>query len=181
MWLGVLKKLVLVIVKINEALKAANYTDNTFIKSNLPVDNDLEGLIYGDTYNFDAGTNAETVINRSINEMSVIIDKYDLANKFKQQNLTVYQGITLASVVQKEASNADDQRQVAKVFFNRLSANMPLGSDVTYQYVADKAGLKRDYSIGSPYNTRIVKGLPPGPICTPGLSALEAVAEPGTK
>ena len=55
---------------------------------------------------------------------------------------------------------------------------MPLGSDVTYQYIADKTGVTRDPNLDSPYNTRRYAGLPPGPIATPGLSALQAVAEP---
>ena len=55
---------------------------------------------------------------------------------------------------------------------------MELGSDVTYQYIADKNGLERSPSLKSPYNTRIQKGLPPGPIATPSLSALDAAANP---
>ena len=55
---------------------------------------------------------------------------------------------------------------------------MNLGSDVTYQYAADKLGVARDTQLDSPYNTRVHKGLPPGPIATPGLSALNAVANP---
>jgi UPF0755 protein len=68
--------------------------------------------------------------------------------------------------------------QIAQVFYLRLAQSMPLGSDVTYQYIADRTGVARDPDLDSPYNTRRYAGLPPGPIATPGLKALLAVANP---
>jgi UPF0755 protein len=90
----------------------------------------------------------------------------------------LYEGITLASIVQREASTPADQQQVAQVFYSRLAIGMQLGSDVTYQYIADKTGVARDPGLDSPYNTRRYTGLPPGPIAVPGSSALLAVANP---
>jgi UPF0755 protein len=97
--------------------------------------------------------------------------------KFKTRGLTLYQGITLASIVQRE-SGGGDEAQIASVFYNRLRIDMVLGSDVTYQYAADKAGVPRDVNLDSPYNTRRYPGLPPGPIAAPGLRALLGVANP---
>ena len=73
-----------------------------------------------------------------------------------------------------------DEAGIAQVFYSRLALNMPLGSDVTYQYIADKLGVPRDPNLDSPYNTRKYTGLPPGPISTPGKAALLAVATPAT-
>ena len=111
--------------------------------------------------------------------------KNNLVEGFKQQGLTLYEGITLASIVQRESITppdtsepSADQKQIAQVFYSRLAAGMTLGSDVTYQYAADKLGVARDVNLDSPYNTRRYKGLPPGPIASPGLTALKAVAAP---
>ena len=105
------------------------------------------------------------------------MEKNNLKEGFKKQGLTLYKGITLASIVQREVL-APDQPQVAQVFYSRLKQGMNLGSDVTYHYAADKQGVARDFNLESPYNTRKYKGLPPGPISAPGLSALRATANP---
>ena len=107
------------------------------------------------------------------------IEEKQLVKKYASHNLSLYQGITLASIVQKESlGNLEDMKKIAGVFYNRLKANMTLGSDVTYQYIADKNKLDRDVNLESPYNLRIKKGLTPTPIATPGVNALEAVANP---
>src|SRR5207248_2549788 len=97
---------------------------------------------------------------------------------FQKQGLNLYQGITLASIIQREVPGAADQKQVAQVFLTRLGMEMPLGSDVTYQYAAKKMGVTPSPDLDSPYNTRKYPGLPPGPIASPGLTALQAVANP---
>lgn len=144
-----------------------------------PASADLEGYIFGETYEFTSAATVETVLNRTFDEYEAAIQEYDLANGFKKHGLTLYEGITLASIVQREALGAEDQRQIARVFLNRMAAGMTLGSDVTYQYIADKTGVQRDVNLDSPYNTRRYKGLPPGPIAAPGIGALKGVANPG--
>ncbi|MDR0591258.1 MAG: endolytic transglycosylase MltG [Candidatus Nomurabacteria bacterium] len=141
-----------------------------------PAEADLEGYIYGDTYEFYEGVPVETIIERVLKEMEQVVDDGNLAVKFKAQGLNLYQGITLASIVQREGGG--DLPEVASVFLNRLNAGMTLGSDVTYQYIADKLGVERDPALDNPYNTRVYPGLPPGPISSPGKSALLAVADP---
>ena len=84
----------------------------------------------------------------------------------------------MASIIQREVSNPEDQRIVAQVFYRRLAEGMRLESDVTYQYICDKLGVPRDVKYDSPYNTRLYAGLPIGPISNPGRSALLAVASP---
>ena len=112
------------------------------------------------------------------------IVKYELKQGFAKQGLSLFEGITLASIVQRETLSpagdepTEDQRMVAQVFLNRLNSGMNLGSDVTYQYIADKLNIARDPTLDNPYNTRVYRGLPPGPISSPSLSALRSVTNP---
>jgi UPF0755 protein len=143
-----------------------------------PAGTDLEGYIYGETYNFDSNATVEEILNKTFDEFYAEVQKNNLIEEFKKQNLTLYQGITLASIIQREVPHAVDQKHVAQIFLKRLAIGMPLGSDVTYQYAAKKLGITPSPTLDSPYNTRKVTGLPPGPIAAPGASALEAVAHP---
>lgn len=169
--------------EVDQALKA-KYDSPVF--AGRPDDAGLEGYIYGETYYVVADATAEQILQRAIDEFTKVVKENDFKRKFADQGLTLYQGITLASIVQRESLGCqgqpacDDQRQIASVFYNRLKTEMPLGSDVTYHYAADKDGLERNFQLDSPYNTRIHTGLPPGPIAVPGLSALNAVADPVT-
>lgn len=156
---------------------AADYSDLPLF-ADKPATADLEGYIYGQTYQVAAGSTVEQILRRTFTEYYAQIEKNNLIAGFQQQGLNLYEGITLASIIQREAADATDQKQVAQVFFTRLAMDMMLGSDVTYQYAADKMGVPRDHTLESPYNTRIHTGLPPGPIGSPGLTALQAVAAP---
>ncbi len=160
---------------IDEAL---NKSYNRPLFATKPANADLEGYIYGETYHFDASSTPESILNQTFDEFEAVIEEYSLVEGFKQQGLSLFEGITLASIIQREVPDGDDQRQVAGVFYNRMANGMNLGSDVTYQYAADKLGVARTPTLDSPYNTRIYAGLPPGPISAPGESALIAVASP---
>lgn len=142
-----------------------------------PATADLEGYIYGDTYTMGSGASVEDILIFTFAEYETVIKDNDLVAKFKAQGLSLFEGLTLASIVQRE-SGGNDQAEIASVFYNRIAAGMALGSDVTYQYIADKEGNPRDVNYDSPYNTRRYVGLPPGPIATPGLQALLGVANP---
>ncbi len=144
-----------------------------------PADADLEGYIYGETYQMPADATAEQVIERTFDEFYKVVTANSLIDKYKQRGFTLHQGIILASIVQREiGGNEKDEPMVAGVFFNRLEQGMNLGSDVTYQYIADKTGVARDPGLQSDYNTRIHTGLTPGPIASPGKGALLSVANP---
>ncbi len=180
------KKLIAVGFGEQEVDVALNKRYDRLLFSSKPAGTDLEGYIYGDTYEFDESTTVEGVLARTFDEFEAAIRDNDLVNGLKKQGLNLYEGITLASIVQREVTSPnpsvanDDQKQVARVFLNRKAAGMTLGSDVTYQYIADKTGVARDPTLDSPYNTRRYPGLPPGPIAAPGLGAVLAVANPGT-
>lgn len=170
-------------------LKKAGYSDSAInaafskqydspLFATKPASADLEGYIYGDTYEFNSDATVEQILARTFDEYSQVIQDNKLVDDFQKQGLSLYQGITLASIIQKEVSGVSDERQVAQIFLKRLQIGMPLGSDVTYHYAAAKLGVAPSPSLDSPYNTRLYKGLPPGPISTPGLTALQAVANP---
>ncbi len=162
---------------ITAALKMT-YDSPLFAKK--PASADLEGYIYGETYNFNVGATVQDILTSVFQQYYSVVQKNNLVAGFASHGLNLYEGITLASIVQRESGNKTDQPQVAQVFYSRLASGMTLGSDVTYQYIADKTGVARDPNLNSPYNTRRFAGLPPGPIAVPGLTAMQAVANPAS-
>lgn len=145
-----------------------------------PTSADLEGYIYGETYNFSTSASVEDILVRTFDEYYQAITTEKLIDGFKAQDLNLYQGITLASIIQREVRGEADEAQVAQVFLKRLREGIVLGSDVTYKYAAKRFNLVDSPLQDSEYNTRIVHGLPPGPISVPGLGALKAVAHPAS-
>ena len=144
-----------------------------------PADASLEGYLYGETYEFYVGESVENIITKMLDQLYSVVQANDLENKFAAQGLDLFQGITLASIVQKEANNATDYAKVAQVFYKRLSQGISLGSDITVQYVlATYTDNAAALGIDSPYNTRLYTGLTPGPVSNPGESALVATANP---
>ncbi len=154
-----------------------------------PDDASLEGYLYGETYEFYQDDSVETIIMRMLEELSSTVSKNNLKNKFESRGLTLYQGIILASIIQKEAGNLslEEQKNIASVFYNRLEAGMTLGSDVTVTYALNQLSAEErekykdnaeKLTIDSCYNTRLYAGLPCGPISSPGAFALIAAANP---
>ena len=162
----------------------SNYDASLPLFESKPSNADLEGYIYGETYKFAIGTPMNEVLSQIFEHYQSNIVKYELKQGFAKQGLSLFEGITLASIVQRETLSpagdepTEDQRMVAQVFLNRLNSGMNLGSDVTYQYIADKLNIARDPTLDNPYNTRVYRGLPPGPISSPSLSALRSVTNP---
>ena len=173
--------------EISNAFKA-KYDNPLF--ADRPSGSSLEGYVFGETYQFTGDATAKDVLQTVFDHMYKVVQKNDLVNKFKAQGLTLYQGLTIASIVERELGCEDKptverknrcyqyQRGIAQVFITRYKKNMQLGSDVTFIYAADKAGVKPKVDIDSPYNTRKHTGLPPTPIATPGELSLKAVADP---
>lgn len=145
-----------------------------------PADASLEGYIFGETYRIPAGATVEDILSRSFDQMYEVIEREGLVARFNRQGLNLYQAITLASIIEREVGDPADQRQVAQVFLARLQKHMPLGADATFVYAAalNNEAPRPDYP--SAYNTRLHTGLPPGPIASPGASALKAVADPAS-
>jgi UPF0755 protein len=105
----------------------------------------------------------------------------ELIDRARQRGITLHQLLTLASIIEREAVVRDEMPLISAVFWNRLRRNMPLQADPTVQYATGKGrrGLSRaDLQVDHPYNTYRRPGLPPGPIASPGLSAIEAAVAP---
>jgi UPF0755 protein len=145
-----------------------------------PSGSDLEGYIFGETYNFTGDATVEQILTRTFDQLESTIKQYDLVSAYQKQGLSLYQGITLASIIQREVASEADEKQVAQVFYKRLREGGTLGSDVTFIYAAKKLGVTPSPTLDSPYNTRVHPGLPPGPISNPGISALLAAANPAS-
>ncbi len=149
------------------------------ILADLPAGATLEGYLYPDTYRVRAGDKLDVVINKALNQFYKVAKSNGILDGFKKHKLNIHKGITLASIVAKEVKNPSDQKKVAGVFYNRLNQGYSLGSDVTFKYAYSQGLCDSNTSkCDSVYNTRINKGLPPGPIANPSLSALKAVANP---
>ncbi len=99
----------------------------------------------------------------------------------KSKNLTVYDVLTIASMIEREVSVPSERKTVAAVIYNRLKMGEPLGIDATIRFALDnwtEPLTDADLETDSPYNTRTNQGLPPGPIGNPGLASIEAAAHP---
>ncbi len=167
---------------------AAQYTGPLF--EGKPAGTTLEGYVYGETYYVEPNATVQQVLQTSFDQMYKDVTAEGLVAKYKAKNLNLYQAITLASIVQRELNCEGKptpdrkercyqyQRTIAQVFLTRLQQGMSLGSDVTFIYAADMQGVAPTVDIQSPYNTRIHTGLPPGPIASPGLTALKSVGNP---
>ncbi len=147
----------------------------------------LEGYLFPDTYEIATDATAADVIDRMLATFGQRFTP-EMREKARAQGLSIHEAVTLASIVEREAQVPEERALIAGVFHNRLQAGMHLNADPTVQYALgyqEDAGQwwKRplyleDLKVDSPYNTYTHVGLPPGPICNPGLAALQAVVEP---
>ncbi|MFT4049770.1 MAG: endolytic transglycosylase MltG [Solirubrobacterales bacterium] len=142
----------------------------------------LEGFLFPATYEVAAGANVDKLVPQQVTAFKNNIAGVNMAYA-RKKNLTVFDVVTIASLIDREVSVASERKLVAAVIYNRLKAGIPLGIDATSRFETHNwtepltnAVLKKD----TPYNTRINKGLPPGPIGSPGLAALKAAARPAT-
>lgn len=145
----------------------------------------FEGLMFPATYELGGSTSAAEFLNDLTDEMETRVGRLDVAaakERVKEQwglELSTYDLLTVASMIQAEAGNAEEAPQIATVIYNRLAADMPLGIDAVDRYGAELDGTPVDYEdTEAPYNTRRSPGLPPTPISAPGEFALEAALAP---
>lgn len=162
--------------EVDKALQPEAYVTHPAL-TDKPAGASLEGFLYPDSFQKDANTDPSVIVRESLDEMAEHLTP-DIRSAFAAHGLTVFQGVTLASILEKEVSKQTDRAQAAQVFLKRLNSDMTLGSDVTAFYGAIIAGKEPDVSYDSPYNTLQHKGLPPGPISNVSASSLQAVANP---
>jgi UPF0755 protein len=159
-----------------EAFEPAQYEGHPALVDK-PRGANLEGYLYPESFQKDGTTKPTQIITSSLDEMQKRLTP-ELRAQFAKRGLSVYQGITLASIIEKEVSVISDKALVSQVFYKRLSMDMGLESDPTAFYGAIIAGQEPSLRYDSAYNTYLVKGLPPGPISNVTQESLRAAANP---
>jgi UPF0755 protein len=161
---------------VDTAFDPAQYASSPAL-ADKPANASLEGFLYPDSYQKDANTDPKVIVQAALDEMEQRLTPERRA-AFAAHGLSVYQAVTMASIIEREVSNAGDRAQVAQVIYKRMASNMKLESDPTAYYGAIKDGRAPSLSYDSPYNTYKIQGLPVGPISNVSESSLDAVAHP---
>lgn len=156
------------VAQIGEYLEKKNITTNDeFLK----VAKDKEGYLFPDTYRIAKEATSEEIINLMLDNFHNRTEDFDVKPET----------VILASIVEREAKTDEDRTKIAGVYQNRLDIDMKLQADPTVQYAKGNwdPPTRADYeNVESPYNTYLHKGLPPGPICNPGLASINAALSP---
>lgn len=145
----------------------------------LPGEN-LEGFLFPDTYQFPLRVSGEEVVKKMRDNFEKKLTP-DLREEIERQGKTIFEIVTLASLIEKEVKTKEDRELVSGILWKRLKNNILLQVDATITYLTGKKTTKipmEDLQIDSPYNTYKYKGLPLGPICNPGLDSIKAAIYP---
>jgi UPF0755 protein len=140
-----------------------------------------EGFLFPKQYEFERGTTAPQMVTRMLEQYLLETQTLDISGAKERLNLTEYELVTVASLIEKEASNPEERPVVASVIYNRIRKDMPLQIDASVLYALDRPKEElslADLKVDSPYNTYENAGLPPGPICSPSRQSLEAAINP---
>ena len=140
----------------------------------------LEGLLWPSTYQVVRRDDAATLVRRLVTEFEQRAATVDFA-RVGATGVSPYEAVIVASMVEAEAARDSERPLIARVIYNRLQVGMPLGIDATVNYALGehkKSLSESDLAVDSPYNTRLVAGLPPTPIGAPGIESLRAAAAP---
>jgi UPF0755 protein len=161
--------------------EAARRTDYGYGFLEDPAIETTEGFLFPKQYEFEEGTTAPQMVTRMLEQYLLETQTLDISSAKERFNLTEYELLTVASLIEKEASNPEERPLVASVIYNRIRQDMPLQIDASVQYALERPKEElslADLKIDSPYNTYENTGLPPGPICSPGKQSLEAAINP---
>ncbi|MBR7024737.1 MAG: endolytic transglycosylase MltG [Selenomonadaceae bacterium] len=164
-----------------EFLKAAeDFTPYDYMRKRQNVFYAAEGFLFPDTYNVESDMEVDEILNLMTKTFDERLTPA-MRSRAERMGLSVYDLITLASMVEREVRFPEDRPIVAQVLLKRLKLNMPLQTDATLQYLMEVPKEEvsiEDTQIDSPYNTYQHTGLPPGPIANPGMASIEAVLHP---
>ncbi|TMQ94971.1 endolytic transglycosylase MltG [Actinomadura soli] len=141
----------------------------------------VEGYLYPGRYDLDPNGSAEQILKQMVARFNEEAQSVDLVGKAREAGMNPAKVITLASLVQAEGGKPSDLPRISQVIYNRVEKGMPLQFDTTVLYALNKRTLtvtNQDLQVDSPYNTYKHKGLPPGPIASPGPEAIEAALTP---
>ncbi|HEY1286374.1 MAG TPA: endolytic transglycosylase MltG [Solirubrobacterales bacterium] len=140
----------------------------------------LEGFLFPDTFELERGAPASDLVQLQLRDFKRRIAGVDMSYA-RSKNLTTYDVLTIASMVEREAQLESERPLIAAVIYNRLHEGMTLGIDATIRFATGNYTeplSESELAVDSPYNTRLNSGLPPGPIGNPGLASIEAAARP---
>jgi uncharacterized YceG family protein len=140
----------------------------------------LEGFLFPDTFELERHASVSNLVQLQLEDFKRRVAGVDMRYA-RSKNLTTYDVLTIASMVEREAQLERERPLIAAVIYNRLHEGMPLGIDATIRYANHNYTeplTESELAIESPYNTRLNAGLPPGPIDSPGLASIEAAAHP---
>ena len=161
---------------------AKNYAPYDYMKTDNPhVIFKSEGFLYPATYKVPYGASEEEYLRILVRHFNEVMEKNGVLEAVKKRDLNMRDVVNMAAMVEMEAVYAEEQPRIAGVFLKRVEIGMPIQSDTTIQYIlgAQKETITfKDTEIDNPYNTYQNYGLPPGPIGSPSLSAIQAVLEP---
>lgn len=173
--------------RADEFLAALNVTDSrttvpgksyTFL-SEKPDIATLEGFLFPDTYRIFTTFSQEEIVGKMLDTFGAKIEP--LTDDIAASNRTLFEILTIASIIEREVLSSADMKNAADVFWKRLDEGIPLQSDATVNYVTGKNATRptlEDISVDSPYNTYKYAGLPPGPIGNPSIAAIDAALNP---
>ncbi len=170
-----------------DAVQSFDYSGYDFLEG-MPNNSgrlyDLEGFLYPDTYNFMSDDPPEYLIQSMLDNFAAKVTP-EMRDQAEARGMTLYEVITVASIVEREAAIANERPVIASVYLNRIEAGMRLEADPTVQYPLGEEGNwwprlgRNDTSeTDSPYNAYLNGGLPPSPIANPGLDSILAVLNP---
>ncbi len=165
----------------NSEFQAA-LSDKTLLQSLSIAADSLEGYLFPETYQFPRGTKPQRIITAMAEQLNKIWEPA-WNQRLQELQLTKHQLLTLASIIEKESGKVDEQPLIASVFYNRLRSGMRLQSDPTVIYgIPNFNGniTRADLDTPTAYNTYTIDGLPPGPICNPGKTAIQAALNPAS-
>lgn len=160
------------------ALKEGNYSYR-FLAG---TDGNLEGFLFPKTYEVTSQTSAHRLINMLLKQFKIETEDLEWS-RAQSLDVTPYQVVIIASLIEREAKVPEDRPLIASVIYNRLRKGMKLGIDATVQYALGDTKpvlTDKDLQVDSPYNTYLIKGLPPAPICNPGFESLRAALYPAS-
>lgn len=154
--------------------------DYDFLEQRSGADNRLEGFLFPDTYQIDEDAEATEIVEGMLANFSQVWDDC-YSSQAEKHNLSIYDTVTIASMIEREAMVSSERRTISGVINNRLRKGMPLQIDATVLYALKQHKDMVNYAdlkVDSPYNTYRYQGLPPGPIACPGKSAIQAALNP---
>jgi len=155
-------------------------TDEKFAQTMQIPAKTFEGYLFPDTYFFSKDVSPKQIISSMVGQFKKIF-RHEMESLAQENGFTKHEIVTLASIIEKETGAASERPLIASVFHNRLKKKMRLASDPTVIYgIKDFNGniTKKDLNTPTPYNTYIIKGLPPGPIANPGEESIKAALSP---